>query len=227
MPLKGVQPIEPRNCRTSRAERSAPLFGMQESRRDARRPELPSERRIGVTCTKVHLAFWKGPLREKAVQHRLVGWLDFPSIRCVDNAEMACILVMRAKHLTFAATIRAQKVFAIWLCQSRRFALLRSRPWSCRHLRRSHSARREAGGGARSAGDKIRDGREPQDRHGARSCDTPVDSAARGRGDRVARGRRGLGAGRAFEDDKPSRARRTRHQKPNAIVIFSASSYVR
>jgi putative ABC transport system substrate-binding protein len=31
--------------------------------------------------------------------------------------------------------------------------------------------------------DKIRDGREPQDRQGARSCGTPIDNAARRRGD--------------------------------------------
>src|SRR6516225_4282414 len=36
-----------------------------------------------------------------------------------------------------------------------------------------------------AAPDQVRDGREPQDRQGARSCDTPIDSAARRRGHRV------------------------------------------
>jgi hypothetical protein len=43
----------------------------------------------------------------------------------------------------------------------------------------------EAGGPTRAVSDKIRDGRQPQDRQGARSCRTPIDSAARHRGDRV------------------------------------------
>jgi hypothetical protein len=47
-----------------------------------------------------------------------------------------------------------------------------------RRLCRSHPARREAGGATRSAADQVRDGREPQDRHGARPCHTPIDSAA-------------------------------------------------
>ena len=38
---------------------------------------------------------------------------------------------------------------------------------------------------SRAITDKIRDGREPQDRQGARAHDTPVDHAARRRGDRV------------------------------------------
>src|SRR5215471_15781306 len=58
---------------------------------------------------------------------------------------------------------------------------------SRRHLCRSHPARREAGGASRPVADKIRDGREPQDRHGARSCHTPIDHAARHRGDRMRR----------------------------------------
>src|SRR5262249_51996929 len=33
--------------------------------------------------------------------------------------------------------------------------------------------------------DQVRDGREPQDRHGAWPCRTPIDSASRGRGDRM------------------------------------------
>jgi hypothetical protein len=63
-----------------------------------------------------------------------------------------------------------------------RLALLRNRPgrhlsW-CRHLCRSHPARREAGRSPGAVSDKIRDGREPQNRHGARPCHTPIDSAA-------------------------------------------------
>src|SRR5262249_3163040 len=49
------------------------------------------------------------------------------------------------------------------------------------------SARGEAGGAAHSAADEIRDGREPQDRQGARPYGTPIDSAARRRGDRMRR----------------------------------------
>ena len=40
--------------------------------------------------------------------------------------------------------------------------------------------------------DQVRDGREPQDRHGARSCHTPIDPAARRRGDRINAGYVGL-----------------------------------
>src|SRR5262249_52360025 len=70
-----------------------------------------------------------------------------------------------------------------------RFALLRTRPgrhlswW--RHLCGSHPARREAGRAARSASDQVRDGTEPQDRQGARSYRTAIDSAARRRGNRM------------------------------------------
>jgi hypothetical protein len=53
----------------------------------------------------------------------------------------------------------------------------------------SHPTRREAFGATCSAADKVRDGREPQDRHGARPCHTPIDSAARRRGDRMRRRR--------------------------------------
>src|SRR5262249_22247301 len=35
--------------------------------------------------------------------------------------------------------------------------------------------------------DQVRDGREPQDRHGARACHTAIDPVARGRGDRMNR----------------------------------------
>jgi putative ABC transport system substrate-binding protein len=52
--------------------------------------------------------------------------------------------------------------------------------WPRRHVCRSHPARREAGRSPGAVSDKIRDGREPQDRHGARACHTPIDSAARG-----------------------------------------------
>ena len=55
----------------------------------------------------------------------------------------------------------------------RRFALLRSRRGrhlvSRRHLCQSHSARREARRSPGAVSDKIRDGREPKGRHGARS----------------------------------------------------------
>jgi putative ABC transport system substrate-binding protein len=50
-------------------------------------------------------------------------------------------------------------LFAIFLCQRRRFALLRDRPGrrlsSCRHLRRSHPSRREAGRSSGAVSDKI------------------------------------------------------------------------
>jgi ABC-type uncharacterized transport system substrate-binding protein len=44
---------------------------------------------------------------------------------------------------------------------------------------------REAGRSPGAVSDKIRDGREPQDRQGARPCHTPIDPAARRRGDRM------------------------------------------
>jgi putative ABC transport system substrate-binding protein len=59
---------------------------------------------------------------------------------------------------------------------------------SRRQLCRSHSTRREAGRSSGAVSDKIRDGREPQDRQGARSCGTPVDHAARRRGHRISAG---------------------------------------
>ena len=48
-----------------------------------------------------------------------------------------------------------------------------------RLLGRSHPARREAGRSPGATSDQVRDAREPQDRQGARSCHTPIDSAAR------------------------------------------------
>ena len=48
-----------------------------------------------------------------------------------------------------------------------------------RLLCRSHPARREAGRSPGAVADQVRDGREPQDRHGARPCHSAVDSAAR------------------------------------------------
>src|SRR5262249_11443219 len=70
-----------------------------------------------------------------------------------------------------------------------RFALLRTRPGrplaSRCHLCRSHPARREAQRSPCAVPDQIRDGREPQDRQGPRPCRTPIDSAARRRGDRM------------------------------------------
>ena len=56
---------------------------------------------------------------------------------------------------------------------------------SCRFLCRSYSTWREAGRPSRSASDQVRDGREPQDRQGARPCGTLVDFASRRRGDRI------------------------------------------
>jgi putative ABC transport system substrate-binding protein len=51
--------------------------------------------------------------------------------------------------------------------------------WSRRHLCRPHSTRREAGRSPGAVPDQIRDGRKPQDRHGAWPCHTPIDHAAR------------------------------------------------
>jgi putative ABC transport system substrate-binding protein len=69
------------------------------------------------------------------------------------------------------------------LCQRRRLALLRIRSGrhlsSRRDLCRSHPARREAGRSPGAVAGEIRDGRQPQDRQGARSCHTPIDPAAR------------------------------------------------
>jgi putative ABC transport system substrate-binding protein len=102
------------------------------------------------------------------------------------------MIVHRASIISAAARYNVPAVYNfIFLCQRRRFALLRSRPGrhpsSCRLLCRSHPARRKAGRPPGAASDQVRDGREPQDRHGARPCHTPVDPAARGRGDRVVR----------------------------------------
>src|SRR5262249_38752819 len=58
---------------------------------------------------------------------------------------------------------------------------------SCRLLYRSHSARRKAGRSTGAVSDQVRDGREPQDRQGARPCRTPIDSPARRRGHRMKR----------------------------------------
>jgi hypothetical protein len=49
---------------------------------------------------------------------------------------------------------------------------------SRRHLCRSHSTRREAGRSPGSVSDKIRDGRQPQDRQGARPNGAAIDSPA-------------------------------------------------
>jgi hypothetical protein len=89
----------------------------------------------------------------------------------------------RADHIGGGPEQRTGGLLAICLCQRRRLALLRTRP--DRHLSprrlvcRSYSARRKAGRSPGAASDEIRDGREPQDRHGARPCHTPVDPAAR------------------------------------------------
>jgi putative ABC transport system substrate-binding protein len=74
----------------------------------------------------------------------------------------------RADHIGGGPERRASGLFGTFLCQRRRLALLRTRLGrhfsSRRHLFRSHSARREAGGATSSAADKNRDGRKPQDR---------------------------------------------------------------
>jgi len=93
--------------------------------------------------------------------------------------------------------MRAYKAIRESIRHRRRFAPLRSRPArhlsSRRHLCRSHSARREAGRSPGAASNEIRDGRKPGGRHGARPCCTPIDSGARGPGDRsVGCGRGGL-----------------------------------
>src|SRR5262249_9715238 len=66
--------------------------------------------------------------------------------------------------------------------------------------------RREAGRSPGAVSNKIRDGREPQDRHGARPCHTPIDSAARGRDHRITAGYVGLWhrAGRPGTSPPPS-----------------------
>jgi putative ABC transport system substrate-binding protein len=61
--------------------------------------------------------------------------------------------------------------------------------WRRHLLCGSHPARREARRSPGAVSDQVRDGREPQDRHGARPCHTPIDTAARGRGDRMIRRR--------------------------------------
>jgi putative ABC transport system substrate-binding protein len=87
-------------------------------------------------------------------------------------------------HIGGGPKQRTGGLWVLLLYQRRRFALLRSRPGRhlapLRHLCRSHPARREAGRSPGAASDQVRDGREPQDRHGARSCHTAIDSAARG-----------------------------------------------
>jgi hypothetical protein len=97
-----------------------------------------------------------------------------------------------ADHIGGGPKQRTGGLRAIFLRQRRQLAFLLNRPIrplpSRRQLCRSHPARREAGGASRSATDKIRDGREPQDRQGARSCGTPVDYAARRRGHRISAG---------------------------------------
>jgi putative ABC transport system substrate-binding protein len=50
---------------------------------------------------------------------------------------------------------------------------------------RSHSTRRKAGGAARSASDQVRDGRERQDRQGARPYSAVDATGHRRRGDRI------------------------------------------
>jgi hypothetical protein len=78
----------------------------------------------------------------------------------------------RSDHIGGGPKQRTGGLFGIWSYQRRRFALLRNRPGrplaSRRDLCRSHPARREAGRSPGTVSDQVRDGREPQDRHGAR-----------------------------------------------------------
>jgi putative ABC transport system substrate-binding protein len=71
----------------------------------------------------------------------------------------AFMVTHRAAIISAAARNNVPAVYAQCLCQRRRFALLWSRPErylsSCRHLCRSRSTGREAGGPARSVADKI------------------------------------------------------------------------
>ena len=82
------------------------------------------------------------------------------------------VIVHRAPIISVAARNNIPAVYPTVLCQRRRFALLRTRPGrhlsSRRRLCRSHSSRREAGRPSGSVAGEIRDGREPQDRQGAR-----------------------------------------------------------
>src|SRR5262249_12338548 len=89
-------------------------------------------------------------------------------------------------HIGGGPKQRTSGLCVICPCQRRRLALLGTRtdrPLSSRpHPCGSHPARREAGRSPGAVSDKIRDGREPQDRQGARSFRTTIDSAARNRG---------------------------------------------
>jgi ABC-type uncharacterized transport system substrate-binding protein len=95
----------------------------------------------------------------------------------------------RSNHSGGSPKQRTGGLWVLFLCQGRRFALLRTRlgrhlSWH-RHLCRSHSTGRETGRSSGAVSDQVRDGREPQDRQGARSHDPGNVSGARRRGDRV------------------------------------------
>jgi len=78
---------------------------------------------------------------------------------------------------------RTGGLFAFCVCQRGRFALLRTRPGrqhsSCRLLCRSHPTRREAGRSPGAVANQVRDGRQPQDRQGARPYGAAIDLASR------------------------------------------------
>src|SRR6516165_610570 len=85
-----------------------------------------------------------------------------------------------------------------------------------RLLCRSHSTRREAGRSPGAVSDQVRDGREQQDRQGARACGAAVDPAARRRGDRVAVKNPPGGAGRVVA------VRRARVGEPESVLDYEA-----
>src|SRR5262249_21759416 len=108
---------------------------------------------------------------------------------------VGCINVYasRAAHIGCGPKQRTSGLLGICLCQRRRFALLRSRPVrqlpSRHYLCRSHSTRREAGRSPGAVSGEIRDGRESQDRQGARPRSASDAARPRRRGDRMTRRR--------------------------------------
>jgi hypothetical protein len=96
-------------------------------------------------------------------------------------------------HQSGCAESRAGYLRSSFLRNAGRADFLRNRYCAVlrtgRILHRPHSQRRNAHRPAATASLPVRSGREPQYRHGAWSCDTPIDSAARRRGDRVKKAR--------------------------------------